>query len=178
MKQFEIEQDRAVITLSIAGNAAHQISTDFFSQLAEWLDTLDENQVECLIIQGRGKHFCSGSDTEEIKRIRPADYRAIHQRDRAVLQRLSQLPFPVVALIDGMCLGSGMEIALQADFRLAGKTARLALPEVEFGIIPALGGTFESVWRMGLCQGLHFLLRSGFVRPQEALELGLIDGIY
>jgi len=96
-----------------------------------------------------------------------------------VLARIESLPFPVVTVVHGNCLGGGLELTLVADYRMASDSAKtlMGLPEVQLGLIPAAGGTQRLPRLIGLSEALPLMLTGKNLRPKKAKRLGLIDEI-
>lgn len=114
------------------------------SVLLEELDQKirDLTGLKCLIVTGAGeKAFVAGADIKEMEDLSPDQAKAMAERGQRVFQSLSDLPFPVIAAVNGFALGGGLELALACDFILASEKAKMGLPEVGLGLIPGYGGT-------------------------------------
>jgi enoyl-CoA hydratase len=96
-------------------------------------------------------------------------------KNSEAFQILNNLEIPVVACIKGICYGSGLELALQAHFRVASTNALLCLPETGFGIMPGLGGIYNSCKCMGTARALEFVLTGNSLSAEVALNDGLVD---
>lgn len=124
--------------------------------------------------------FIAGADIKEIENITiAAEAEAKAKAGQKILNALEKLPFPTVALINGACAGGGLELALVCDWRLAsfGEKVKLGLPEVKLGIIPGFGGTKRLPRLVGLRKGLELILSGELVGGNEALKIGLVDGL-
>ncbi|MBX3464549.1 MAG: enoyl-CoA hydratase/isomerase family protein [Planctomycetes bacterium] len=132
-----------------------------------------------LLVAGPGPGmFCAGADIRLIQDIvDPAAGEAAAVRGRTILQRLAQLPVPVVAAIEGPCLGGGFELALFCDLRLASEhpSTQIGLPEVKLGIVPGFGGTQNLPRLIGLPAALDLILNGKLLRGRQARKLGLVD---
>ena len=96
-----------------------------------------------------------------------------------MFQKLSDLPYPVVAAIHGPCLGGGLELALACDYRIStdsGKT-KLGLPEVQLGLLPGSGGTQRLPRLIGLLPSLDLILTGKQLRAKKAKKLGILDAV-
>jgi 3-hydroxyacyl-CoA dehydrogenase/enoyl-CoA hydratase/3-hydroxybutyryl-CoA epimerase len=122
--------------------------------------------------------FCAGADIRLIQDITDvAAGEAAAVRGRSIFQRLQQLAVPVVAAIEGPCLGGGLELALFCDLRLASdhKGTQLGLPEVKLGILPGFGGTQNLPRLLGLPAALDLILNGKLLRGKQAKRAGVVD---
>ncbi|MBD97559.1 fatty-acid oxidation protein subunit alpha [bacterium] len=122
--------------------------------------------------------FIAGADIQEIASIHDAqDGEKKATMGQRIFNRLEDLPFPTVAVIDGACLGGGLELALACTYRIASDHAKtqLGLPETTLGIIPGFGGTYRLPKTIGLPASLDMILSGRSVSANRALKLGLVD---
>jgi enoyl-CoA hydratase/carnithine racemase len=169
---------------SLVLDAPPKNTTDaaFFEELARLATgTLPGLDADGLVIRGRGRHFSSGADVAELEAILAAKGAAeaapsLVAHGRALAQ-IEALPFPVVAAIDGACLGSRLELALACRFRLATSAALLGLPECSFGLMPGCGGTVRLRERVGVGKAMELILTGRLLDAHEALEAGLVDAV-
>ncbi len=96
-------------------------------------------------------------------------------RLRTLFTTLEALPFPVIAAIDGVALGGGLELALAADMRIAGPGAKLGLPETKLAIIPGAGGTQRLARLIGPSRSKELIFTGRVLSGQEALDVGLVN---
>ncbi len=137
----------------------------------------DDPEVRALLITGEGRAFCAGADLTEFGTA-PSLVTARRVRwERDVWGQLIELEKPTVAALHGYCIGSGLEIALLCDIRLAAETTEFAMPEVRLGMIPAAGGTQSLPRHARGSNALDLLLTGRRFDAQEALEMGLITRI-
>ena len=134
----------------------------------------DDSDVGALLLSGIGKSFCAGADLTEFgsapsDRRRPG--RPLEPRSLGPLPRPDK---PLVVAIHGHCIGSGLEMALLCDLRLASTDASFAMPEANLGLIPAAGGTQTLPRTIALSKALHLLLTGQSITAQEALKYGLV----
>ncbi|MBM3153988.1 MAG: enoyl-CoA hydratase/isomerase family protein [Chloroflexi bacterium] len=144
-----------------------------------------EAEVRVAILTGAGRAFSAGLDIKESKSpedmlagmgFRGAFEAVRYFRD--VFSLYQSLPVPVVAAINGACIGGGMEVALACDIRLASENAVFSIPEVVYGIIPDCGGTqrLPRVVGPGIARELIYTGRK--IDAAEALRIGLVDHVY
>ena len=138
----------------------------------------DDSEVRVGIFKGAGeKAFCAGADLSEfLTAPSPAIARQVRfQRD--VWGLFLSVPQPLLAALHGYVLGSGMEIALCCDIRIASEDVHFGLPEVGLGIIPAAGGTQTLPRIVGRARALEMLLVNRWVDGREAYEMGLVNHV-
>lgn len=133
-----------------------------------------DTEVRALLITGEGRGFCAGADLTEFGTA-PSQVIARHTRwERDVWGQLVNLDKPVVVAVHGYCIGSGLEIALLCDLRVAAIGTVFALPEVQLGMIPAAGGTQTLPRAVGASGALDLLLTGRRFQAEEALSMGLL----
>lgn len=131
-----------------------------------------------VVLSGKPGTFVAGADIEELEELEDeAQVLELLHHGHALTKRLSELPCPTVAAIEGACLGGGLELALACDFRLAAETnkTRLGLPEVQLGLVPGLGGTQRLPRLIGVPDALDLILTGKRVDARKARRLGLVD---
>ena len=179
MRAFETlvyEKDGAVARISLDRpgvlNAYNVQMRDDFSE-ALWAVAADPD-VRALLITGEGRAFCAGADLTEFGSA-PSQVIARRVRwERDVWGQLINLDKPTVAAVHGYCIGSGLEIALLCDLRLAASDTVFSMPEVRLGMIPAAGGTQTLARSAGTAQALDLLLTGRRFGAEEALAMGLV----
>ena len=135
------------------------------------------DQVRAVIIYGGEKAFAGGAD---IKQMAEASYPAAAAWSgqlHVTMSLVARIGKPVVAAITGYALGGGLELALAADFRIAGEGARLGQPEILLGIIPGAGGTQRLARLVGPARAKDMVFTGRMVKAAEALALGLVDQV-
>ena len=136
-----------------------------------------DGSIRAVIVYGGEKVFAAGAD---IKDMAEADYPAMADRSarlQATLSLVAAIPKPVVAAITGYALGGGLELALAADFRVAGESARVGQPEILLGIIPGAGGTQRLPRLVGPAKAKDIVFTGRMVKAAEALAMGLVDRV-
>ncbi|MEE9534036.1 MAG: enoyl-CoA hydratase/isomerase family protein [Acidimicrobiia bacterium] len=137
----------------------------------------DDSEARALLITGEGRAFCAGADLNEFGTA-PSQVVARRVRwERDVWGQLYRLENPVVAAVQGYCIGSGLEIALLCDLRIAASGTIFAMPEVHLGMIPAAGGTQTLPRNAGASAALDLLLTGRRLDADEALRLRLITRV-
>ncbi|CAG9466886.1 unnamed protein product [Pedinophyceae sp. YPF-701] len=161
-------------------NALHP---DVLADLASHLQRAQsDSSVSAIVITGEGQNFSAGFDVAVFAskaRSGPGDGEVVDARgiNAAFCRLVESGPKPVVAAIDGICLGGGLELAMACAGRVAAPSARLGLPELKLGIIPGFGGTQRLPRLVGVKTAMDMMLTSKQVPATKALELGLLDEV-
>jgi len=135
------------------------------------------DEVRAVIIYGGEKAFAGGAD---IKVMAEAGYDEMALRSgrlHEAMTAVATVPKPVVAAITGYALGGGLELALAADFRIAGEGARVGQPEIQLGIIPGAGGTQRLARLVGPARAKDLIFTGRMVKAAEAHAIGLVDQV-
>ncbi len=177
--RLQVQDGVAWLTIDLPGKKVNTLSTRFMDWFDGVIGQLESSEHSALILRsGKPGTFVAGADIEELKALQEvSEVEAMLRRGHSILNRLAGLPFPVVAAIDGACLGGGLELALGADWRVATDSdrTRLGLPEVQLGLIPGLGGTQRLPRLIGVPAALDMILTGKQLRARKALKLGVID---
>lgn len=133
-----------------------------------------KRDVRALLITGEGeKAFVAGADIKEFESLSPSLARELAMSGQALFQRIEDLPFPVIAVMNGFALGGGLELALSCDFIIASAKAKWGLPEVTLGLIPGYGGTQRLARNLGRALARRVALSGEMFSAQQGYEWGL-----
>jgi len=135
------------------------------------------DEVRAVVIYGGERVFAGGADIKDMAEAGYAEMTARAARLHEAMNLLAGLGKPVVAAITGYALGGGLEVALAADFRVAGETARLGQPEILLGVIPGAGGTQRLPRLIGPAKAKDLVFSGRMVGAAEALAIGLVDQV-
>ncbi|MBS0574966.1 MAG: 3-hydroxyacyl-CoA dehydrogenase/enoyl-CoA hydratase family protein [Proteobacteria bacterium] len=158
------------------------LGEEVLAQLAAAWDAVSaDRRVQRVFFRGRGKAFVAGADIRFfLAAIDAGDIARIEHFTRSgqdLLARIAASPLDTVALLDGMALGGGLELALACHYRLATATASMALPETGIGIYPGLGGTQRGARLLGNAVAKYLVATGRRLDAGSALELGLVDAL-
>ncbi|MGK2965985.1 MAG: enoyl-CoA hydratase/isomerase family protein [Tepidiformaceae bacterium] len=128
--------------------------------------------MKALVITGAGRLFCAGMDLKEQNRGSGAIWDL-----REALDLIEELPFPVIAAINGASMGGGTELALVCDFRVMARSAKLGLPEIKFGTLPAAGGPQRLLRTVGIPNAKWLVMSGESIDAAEAYRIGLVDEV-
>ena len=177
---MDLEQNVLVVTIDQPGAAVNTLGPSLVGEFEGVFLRVDEDSLikGVVLISGKPDGFIAGADVDQFRAIRTAtEAEAISRMGQELLNRLERLRTPVVAAIHGACLGGGLETALACRYRICTdhpKTS-LALPEVQLGLIPGMGGTQRLPRQVGLQAALDMILTGRSVRARKALQMGLVD---
>ncbi len=184
MKNITVEktgENIAVVTIDCRNEKVNKVSGALLAEIEEMLESPTMKEIAGLVVvSGKEDNFIVGADIDEVVEMK--DERDIMEYISAahrIINRIASLPVPVVCCIRGNCLGGGLELALAADYRIAGDSTDtvMGLPEVMLGLLPAGGGTQRLPRLIGLREALPMMLTGKQVRVRKAKKLGLIDEI-
>ncbi len=151
-----------------------QVRDDVLAALAE---LEGDDGIGVVVLTGAGeKSFVAGADIGEFAGRTPFDQRHAMRQPR-LFDVMATFPKPVIAMINGFCLGGGCELALSCDLRIASDGARFGQPEINLGLIPGGGGTQRLPRLVGLGHALRLILTGDLIGAAEAKEIGLVDWV-
>lgn len=176
------ESGVATVWIDDPSASVNTLSRETLDGFSEVLGLLEQASglLGVVFISGKESSFIVGADLDMLQQFdTAAEVRSISRRAHRLLWRVENLGLPTVAAIEGACLGGGLEMALGCDYRLAStdETTKLALPEVNLGLLPGGGGTQYLPRLVGLQQALRLLLTGKNTYPRTALDIGLVDAL-
>lgn len=172
-----VVREDSVATIELNDPPYNRLGMALIDALDETVQQIDEDpEIRAVILRGAGdENFSVGADIREFGAAAAErgikDF--IDQRLR-VIRRIETMSKPVVCAIRGACLGGGLEIALGCHFRVAARGAKIGLPEIELGVVPAWGGTQSLTRTVGRARALEIMLLAKKLTADEALEAGLV----
>ncbi len=170
---YALEDGIAVITLN-RPKAWNALCSELNEELIEVLNSIrNDQQVRVLIITGGPKVFAAGADIKQMSKATVMDAQRTADQGQQINNMLEDLPFPVIAAVNGPALGGGCEMTLACDFRVVGENASFAFPEVSLGILPGAGGTQRMTRLIGATKTKEMVLLGKKIKGKEAYELGL-----
>ena len=183
MEFVQLERDGGVALLRLNRpqnlNSWNQKMRDEMREAVRSLVADDELRV--LIITGEGRAFSAGEDVRGMQGLTDAGTKAFRRVARDihnVFDEIEAMEVPVVAAINGVAAGGGLELALSCDFRFAADTAKLGFPENNVGLIPGSGGCSRLVKLVGLSRAKRLVMTAEMVPATRALEMGLVDEVH
>ncbi len=172
---ISVDTKQRLVTITLKRpEVMNAISKAMVRELHHAFDALREDTEHgCVIIVGEGKNFVAGADIGELKERRALE--SLAAINSALFKKIEEHPVPVIAAIQGYCLGGGCEMALACDMRIAGKSSQFGQPEVGLGIIPAAGGTQRLPRIIGMGRAKEWVLTGWMYDAEEAYRIGLVN---
>ncbi|MFQ6115010.1 MAG: 3-hydroxyacyl-CoA dehydrogenase NAD-binding domain-containing protein, partial [bacterium] len=176
------ENGIAYLIFDLRDKKVNVLSSEVMMELSNYLDELrNSSDIKALIFaSGKEDNFIAGADIAEIKDIYdPEEGAQMARMGQAIFQKINDLPFPVIAAIQGACVGGGLELALACHFRIAKAhpKTKIGLPEVKLGILPGFGGTQRLPRLIGIQRALDLILTGKLVDARRAGRLGIVDKV-
>ncbi len=179
----EVEEKVAVLTIDHP--PVNSFNKQVVTELGEAIDQLlADDEVKVIVITGGGTNaFVAGADIPEIKGLldNPQnDYAASREfieRGQGTFFKIKNADKPVIAAINGFCLGGGLELAMSCHMRICSDRARLGQPEINLGIIPGWGGTQRLPRIVGKAKAIELILTGDMLTAQEAYRLNLVNKV-
>jgi len=143
-------------------------------------DLVADDQLRVLVITGTGRAFSAGEDVRGMKSLAEIGTRGFRRVVRSihnVFDEIEAMEVPVIAAINGVVAGGGLELALSCDFRFAAQTAKMGFPENNVGLIPGSGGCSRLVKQVGLSTAKRLVMTGEMVTAERALQYGLVDEV-
>jgi len=170
---FEKEENISVITFN-RPEAMNALNNQTRAEFASAIDEVTaDDEIKVLILTGNGKAFVAGSDIKEFNKTTPY---AAHNI-RRLGEMVEKLEKPVIAAVNGFCLGGGCEIAMGCDIIIASEKAKFGQTEINIGIIPGGGGTQRLPRLIGACRAKELIFTGDIIRAEEADRLGLVNRV-
>ena len=176
MSSSTLEAADGIGTIRLNRPPINALNDQLTSELADAArGAAESDEIRAVIIYGGEKVFAGGADIKQMAEASYAEMAARSGRLQAAMGLIAGIPKPVVAAITGYALGGGLELALSADFRVAGESARLGQPEILLGIIPGAGGTQRLPRLVGPARAKDIVFSGRMLKAAEAHAIGLVD---
>jgi len=178
MVNLEVKEDIAWITIN-RPDAMNALNEAVVGQLTEKFDLAENDpKVKAIVFQGAGKTFVAGADiqffVDRIKAGRIKDIEVFTRKGHALFLRIENCKKKTIALLDGLSLGGGSEMALACQFIVATKAGSMGFPETGIGIVPGLGGMLRMERQVGMALAKYYVFTGRSLSAQDAFDLGII----
>ena len=175
---FKVEDGIATITFN-RPDTLNALNSELLKEFSQALDEIATNEdIRVLVLTGAGeKSFVAGADITELATFNALQAKRFSERGHFMLNKLQELPIPVIAAVNGFALGGGCEIALACDFIYASENAMFGLPEINLGIIPGFGGTQRLSRLIGKNIAKELIFTGKMIPASEAHAIGMVNSI-
>ncbi len=172
----------AVVAIDVPNEKMNTLKAEFATDVRAILKQIRDNKAlrGVVFISAKPDNFIAGADINMIARCQTAkEAEELARQGQQLMAEIHALPIPVVAAINGPCLGGGLELALACHRRICTNDAKtvLGLPEVQLGLLPGSGGTQRLPRLIGVSTALEMILTGKQLRPRQALKVGLVDDV-
>ena len=180
---MRIERDGRVLTFVNDDPPINRMTLEYIDEIEEVLeDVKNDDSVRVIVFTADGEdNFSVGMDLKQLRSSagERGGFEAVLDQRRRVLRTLETIGKPSIVTLFGYCLGGGLELPLACTFRLAAtEDAKIGLPELDLGAVPAWGGTVRLTRTVGPSRALDMMLRRRMIGGPEALEMGLVSEIH
>jgi enoyl-CoA hydratase len=175
---FQIEEQIATITFNRPEvlNALNDASLKEFSHAVD--KVAGDEDIRVLILTGAGdKSFVAGADIKEFLKFNALKAKLFSETGHGIVNKLQELPIPVIAAVNGFALGGGCEVVIACDFIYASENAMFGLPEINLGIIPGFGGTQRLPRLIGKNRAKEMIFTGKMIPAAEAKAMGLVNKV-
>ncbi|HKX22507.1 MAG TPA: enoyl-CoA hydratase-related protein, partial [Rhizorhapis sp.] len=171
---LEQRQDNGVLLLTLNRPAQRNaLATPLLEAIAAALRAADrDNGIRCVVITGNDKVFAAGADIEELARSDGSE--PVEGPRWIAWNAIAAFSKPLIAAVEGWCLGAGSELMLRCDIVVAGRNAKLGQPETNLGIIPGAGGTAILPRKVGMATAMDMVLTGEPITGERAYQLGMV----
>lgn len=172
------EENHGIVVFGLnRPKAMNALSKNLCANLISAIDAVKfDKSVRVLIIRSHAKGaFCAGADLKERAQMTPAEVGPFVAKGREIIGAWANLPMPVIAAVDGVALGGGLEMALACDMRVASSDARMGLTETKLAIIPGGGGTQRLPRVVGVAKARELIYTARILNGKQAEDIGLVN---
>jgi enoyl-CoA hydratase/3-hydroxyacyl-CoA dehydrogenase len=179
-KPVLMEKKDGVMTITLnRPSKLNSMTNEMLGLISGHLDEAAKPNTKVVVFKGAGdRAFCAGADISKFPEMSPAGARTVSETGHKTFKKILELPKPVIAAVNGYCLGGGNELTLFCDYRLASDKARFSQPEVNLGLIPGWGGTYMLGKLIGKTAAMDMIQTARRIEADEAKSLGLVTAVY
>ena len=176
---LKVEHNEGLTVLKIsAPKSLNALNSQVLREIDHYVSNIDTSAIRVLVVTGDGdRSFVAGADISEMANLNEQEGYEFGRLGAAVFRKIETLPIPVIAAVNGFCLGGGCELAMACDFRYASAKAKFAQPEVGLGITPGFSGTYRLAKLVGQGYAKEMIYTGRAIRADEALRIGLVNAV-
>lgn len=178
-ENLHVTVENKVAKLVIDNPPANALNSSVILEIGKALEDLKNNpEVKVIVLTGAGKMFIAGADIKEISTIEDAKGgQRLSEIGQKVFSEIEHYSKPVIAAINGACLGGGMELAMSCHIRIASQAAKFGQPEVNLGLIPGFAGTQRLARLTNVAIAAELILTGDLISAEEAHRLGIVNKV-
>jgi 3-hydroxyacyl-CoA dehydrogenase/enoyl-CoA hydratase/carnithine racemase len=176
-RTVKVEVKDGVAIFGLNNPPVNQLSEHFVREMADaFIQAGADAGVQAIVLTGTGKNFVAGADITEIQKVKDKNFLfpKVLENDRFI-NAIEEGPKPVIAALNGNCLGGGLEIAMACHYRVAAQGIQLGQPEVQIGLIPGAGGTQRLPRLIGFADALQMITTGAPISAEDGYKKGVID---
>ncbi len=172
--QISVENDHILTITLIRNEVYNALRTNTLKEISEALLRETKN-IKCVVLSGGEKVFAAGADINELEIKSTVE--SINDIRTTYWDVIKDFKKPIIAAVNGFCLGGGCELAMHCDIIIAGDNAKFGQPEINLGIMPGAGGTQRTLKAIGKSNAMLMLLTGSFIDAKSAMKMGLISEV-
>jgi 3-hydroxyacyl-CoA dehydrogenase/enoyl-CoA hydratase/carnithine racemase len=178
-KTVKVEVKDGVAILALNNPPVNQLSEHFIREMADaLLQAFTDKAIKAVVLTGTGRNFIAGADITEIQKVKDKNFLLPRvMENHRFINAIEDAPKPVIAAINGHCLGGGLEIAMACHYRIAAESIQIGQPEVKIGLFPGAGGTQRLPRLIGFADALMMITRGDPISAEEGLKKGALDEV-
>ena len=178
-RTVKVELKDGVAILALNNPPVNQLSEHFVREMADaLLQAFTDQAIKAVVLTGTGKNFIAGADITEIQKVKDKNFLLPRvMENHRFINTIEDAPKPVIAAINGHCLGGGLEIAMACHYRIAAQGVQIGQPEVKIGLFPGGGGTQRLPRLVGFVDALQMITRGDPISVEEGLKKGALDEV-
>jgi enoyl-CoA hydratase len=179
-QHIKVKVEDNVATLTLASPPVNALSPAVLKEIQQALDQFQQQKARAVIVTGSGTNaFCAGADVKAMRELETSPEKAAEFLMLGVetFSKVENFPAPVIAAVNNLCLGGGLELILACDIRISSDRARFGLPEVTLGLVPSWGGTARLPRVVGAGNAKELIYTGQLVNAQAALRIGLLNKV-
>lgn len=177
MTKLTLEMDGNLAVVRLNDPPLNVLSRDLVREFEPLVKELDDEDVRGLLLCANGDHFSAGADVNMFSSLSPSEARDLFTSFFSVIQKIESLPFPTLAVVHGMCIAGGLELALSMDMIWAADTALLGQSEAMIGAIPFGGGAQRLAARCGTARAREIVYTGRFFKSEEMERYNIVNRV-
>lgn len=176
LQKVKMRVESQIAYITITNPPANALDQQTLQELEQVINAVAcDSEIKVVVLTGEGKMFIAGANIKEFTFDSENLGTEFARKGQQVFQKIEQLKKPVIAMINGACLGGGLELAMACHIRIAADTAKLGLPELNLGLIPGFGGTQRLVRLTNRGKATELVLTGDMIDGKEASLIGLVS---